>query len=111
MSDRYQRWFVVDYYNPSCSTKMEDQLMQWARSKWLNCSVYETSLEDMVKALKVKQGRFLEQNRRLKPVAISLGHFSQHSPIDVVRQLYIGNSHLSLRKIREELEYVEFVSV
>ena len=111
MSDRYQRWFVVDYYNPGCSTKMEDQLMQWARDKWLNCSVYETSLEDMVKALKVKQGRFLEQNRRLKPVAISLGHFTQYSPIDVVRQLYIGNSHLSLRKIREELEYVEFVSV
>ena len=111
MSDRYQRWFVVDYYNPGCSTKMEDQLMNWARDKCLNCSVYETSLEDMVKALKVKQGRFLEQNKRLKPVAITLGRFTQYSPIDVVRQLYIGNSYLSLRKIREELEYVEFVSV
>lgn len=111
MSDRYQRWYVVDYHNSYSRTKMEDQLMNWARNKWLNCSVYETSLEDMVKALKVKQGRFLEQNRRLKPVPISLGRFTQYSPDDIIRHLYIGGCYLSLRKIREELEYVEFVSV
>lgn len=111
MNPRYQRWFVVGYYNPSCSTKMEDQLMNWARDKWLYCSVYESSLEDMVKALKVKQGRFLEQNRRLKPVAITLGHFRQYSPDDIIRHLYVGDCHFTLRKIREELEYVEFVSV
>jgi len=111
MSDRYQRWFVVDYYNPAYSTKMEDQLMNWARNKWLNCSVYESSLEDMVKALKVKQGHFLEQNKRLKPVTITIGRFQQYSPNEVIKHLYIGNCHFTLRKIREELEFVEFVSV
>jgi len=111
MSDRYQRWFVVDYYNSASSTKMEDLLMNWARDKWLSCSVYESSLEDMVKALKVKQGRFLEQNKRLKPVAVTLGRFQQYSPDDIIRHLYIGNCHFTLRKIRQELEYVEFVSV
>ena len=111
MSDRYQRWFVVDYYNPACSTKMEDQLMNWARNKWLNCSVYKSSLEDMVKALKAKQGHFLEQNKRLKPVTITIGRFQQYSPNEVIKHLYIGNCHFTLRKIRKELEYVEFVSV
>ena len=90
---------------------MEDQLMQWARDKWLNCSVYETSLEDMVKALKVKQGRFLEQNKRLKPVAITMDGFYQYRPTDIHRHLRIGDCHFTLRLIRQELEYVEFVSV
>ena len=90
---------------------MEDQLMQWARDKWLNCSVYESSLEDMVKALKVKQGRFLEQNKRLKPVAIQLDSFYQYSPTDIHRRLRVGDCHFTLRLIRQELEYVEFVSV
>ena len=111
MSQRCQTWFVVDYYNMSSSSKMENLLMNWARDKWLNCSVNETSLEDMVKALKVKQGHFLEQNKRLKPVPITLDGFYRYSPDDIHRHLRVGSCYFSLQLIRKEIEHIDLLSV
>lgn len=99
----YQHWFVYDYYCAAGRPKMEDILMNWAQKQWLYCSVYETSLKDMVPRLKEKQNQFYEENKRLKKVDVRL---SKNGVYDNHMLLYIGSQSLRLREIREELEYV-----
>ena len=106
--NKYQRWFVFDCYTPAGRPKMEDALMNWAAKKWLHCTIYEHDLKDMVKALNNKQDRLHEENKRLKRVDIKLNHTSLFPDIQT---LWIGSQNLRLKRVREELEYVEFVSV
>ena len=99
----YQRWFVFDYYCAAGRPKMEDALMEWARKQWLYCSVYETSLKDMVLRLKEKQDQLYEENKRLKKIDIRL---CKNGVYDNMITIAIGAQSLRLREIREELEYV-----
>jgi hypothetical protein len=98
----YQRWFVTDYYICAGRPIMEDQLMQYAQKEWLYCSVYETFIPSMVKDLKERQDVLREANKRLKKVDI---YFHPIREDDDLVFLYIGQQHLTLRKIREEIEY------
>ena len=99
----YQRWFVVDYYAPAGRPQMEVQLMAYARKQWLHCSVYETFVPSMAKDLMDRQDILWNANKRLKKVDI---HTTSLRADDGVAWLYIGEQHLVLRKIREEIEYV-----
>ena len=98
----YQRWFVMDTYEPAGRPQMEDQLMDYAKKQWLHCSVYQTFIEGMVKDLKERQEILWNANKRLKKVDI---HASSLQAADGVVWLYIGEQHLTLRRIREEIEY------
>ena len=100
----YQRWFVVDYYTPAGRPQIEDQLMNYARKEWLHCSVYETFIPSMVKDLQERQELLWNANKRLKKVDI---HTSSLRADDDTVWLYIGAQHLTLRKIREEIEYTK----
>lgn len=98
----YQRWFVTDYYICAGRPQMEDQLMDFARKEWLYCSVYETFIPSMVKDLKERQDILWKANKRLKKVDIHVTPLRRDE--DLVF-LYVGAQHLTLRKIREEIEY------
>ena len=98
----HQRWFVVDCYAPAGRPQMEDQLMAYARKQWLHCTVYETFIPSMVKDLQDRQELLWNANKRLKKVDI---HYSSLGADDGIVWLYIGEQHLTLRKIREEIEY------
>lgn len=103
VTDPYQRYFVFDFYNPAGRPKMEDALLKWAAEKWLYCSVYEHDLKDLVKALKKRQDRLWEENKRLKKVDIKL---LKNPVFPEVNTLQIGDQNLRLRKIRKELEII-----
>lgn len=102
-TDPYQRYFVFGFYQHAGSPKMEDALMNWAIKEWLYCSVYEHDLKDLVKALKNKQERFYEENKRLKKVDIRL---TKNPVFPDVYTLHIGAQNLRLKKIRKELEII-----
>ena len=98
----YQRWFVTNYYICAGRPLMEDQLMDYARKTWLHCSVYETYIPSMVKELKERQDIIWEANKRLKKVDI---HVTPLRKDEDLVFLYVGAQHLTIQKIREEIEY------
>lgn len=98
----YQRWFVNNHYSVAGRPKMEDDLMKFAREKWMDCTVYESDIPRMVKVLKEKQEYLWAANKRLKKVDIST---SKHST-DGNCWLYIGAQHLVLRMVKEEIECI-----
>ena len=100
--DKYQRWFVYDYYIASGRPKMEDALMEIARKKWLYRSIYESDLKNMGKVMNQYQERLYNENKRLKKVNIGITDTR-----DKLCWLKIGEQSLRIRKIEEELEYVE----
>ena len=98
----YQRWFVNNHYSVAGRPKMEDDLMKFAREKWMDCTVYESDIPRMVEVLKAKQESLWSANKRLKKVDIST---SKHST-DGNCWLYIGAQHLGLRMVKEEIECI-----
>lgn len=102
-NNTYQRWFISNAYTVNGRPKMEAALMTYAREAWLHCSIYGFDLLDMVDVLGRVQGKLQMEHRQWAPVKVIL-------TVDdgtEVRWLKIGAQHLTLQKIREELEYVE----
>jgi hypothetical protein len=97
----YQRWFFDGAYVVAGRPKMEAELMHWAREKYLDCLVYETFIPEIVKEIRERQDRLYEQNKRLKKVEISLSK----NDSSYTRWLHIGAQHLTLRKVKEEIDY------
>ena len=100
-SPAYQRWFFDGTYVVAGRPKMETELMRLAREKYLDCLVYETYIPDIVKEIRERQDRLYEQNKRLKKVEIRLSKNDGSN----IRWLYIGEQHLTLRKVKEEIDY------
>ena len=97
----YQRWFFDSVYVVSGRPKMEDALMAYARQHYYECLVYESFIPEIVKEIRELQNRLYEQNKRLKKVLIVISKYDGSS----VRWLHIGDQHLTLRKVKEEIEY------
>ena len=100
-SPAYQRWFFDSAYVVAGRPKMEDALMHYAREHYYVCLVYETFLPEIVKEIQEHQDRLYEQNKRLKKVEIRLSKNDGSS----TRWLHIGAQHLTIRKVKEEIDY------
>ena len=100
----YQRWFVNSHYSVAGRPKMEDELMNFAREKWMDCLVYETDIPRMVVVLKEKQEKIYAENKRLKKVEISTSKYTTDG--DCWLYLYIGAQHLCLRRVAKEIECI-----
>lgn len=98
LEDKYPRWFVYDSYTPAGRPKLEDALMTWAKVNYEYCLISEELLSYVIEQIKKKQDELWEQNKRLKKVEIRL---SQIHPGN--KWLYIGDQHLALRKVRDEI--------
>lgn len=101
MSQNYQRWFFDGAYVVAGRPKMEAELMSHFREKYLDCLVYETFIPEIVKEIQGYQDRLYEQNKRLKKVEIRLSKNDGSN----TRWLHIGEQHLTLRKVKSEIEY------
>lgn len=101
MEEKYPRWFVYDYYTYSGAPKLEDALMTWARLQYLHCLIAESLLDYVVKKIQEKQEELWAENKRLKKVEI---RFSKSDWDSGHKWLYIGSQHLSLRKVKDEIE-------
>ena len=97
----YQRWFFDGAYVVAGRPKMENMLMHYARAKYDECLVYESFLPSIALELLDQQNRYYEQNKRLKKVEIRLSKDDGSN----IRWLRIGEQHLTIRKVREEIDY------
>lgn len=101
LEDKYPRWFVYDSYTPAGRPKLEDALMTWAKVNYEYCLIADELLPYVVEQIKKKQDELWEQNKRLKKVEIRLSQNNSFHPGN--KWLYIGDQHLALRKVRDEI--------
>lgn len=97
MTDKKPRWFVYDYYTAAGRPKMEDALMEVAKTIYLNRIINDPA--QIVEYIKRRQETLHMANKRLKKVDIA---FSDYTADHVNALLKIGQQHLRLRRIREE---------
>lgn len=102
LEDKYPRWFVYDSYTPAGRPKLEYALMTWANANYMYCLISEKLLSYVIEQIKKKQDELWEQNKRLKKVEIRLSQYNSFHPDN--KWLYIGEQHLALRKVRDEIE-------
>lgn len=102
MEERYPRWFVSEDYSPSGRPKLETELTEFAKQKFLYRIVDDDNLDQLELILADKQERIYEANRRLKKVRLVLGPARTFSG-KTFRFLYIGDSYLTLTKVRGEV--------
>ena len=105
-NNNYQRWFVDSFYTYAGAPKLEAALMRYARHHFLHCLVYEKDIKDVVSNIKAAQEKIYEQNRRLKKVRVECSKTRLGADDDII-WLYIGEQHLVLQKVREEIETVD----
>lgn len=107
MNDCYDaRWFIHDYYVAAGRPKAEDATMRYAQEKYLYNLVSENALEDIQMDIERYCLKIRQENKRLAPVDI-------HYTADKRRRangedhmwLMIGQQHLSLRKVKNTIEY------
>jgi hypothetical protein len=101
MTDKYQRWFFTGHYSVSGRPKLEDMMMSYAKEQFLHALVYESFLPKLVEELKEHQDRLYAENKRLKKVDISLSKGYD----DGLRWLKIGEQHLTLQRVKYEIDY------
>lgn len=102
MEEKYPRWFVSEDYSPSGRPKLESELTEFAKQKFLYRIVDDDNLDQLELILADKQERIYEANRRLKKVRIELSRSVAYTD-KTYRWLRIGESHLTLTKVKGEV--------
>lgn len=102
MEEKYPRWFVSEDYSPSGRPKLETELVEYAKERFLYRIVDDENLDQLELILADKQERIFAANRRLKKVRIQLSRAQTYSG-KTFCWLYIGDSHLTLTKVKGEV--------
>ena len=97
-------WFVEDVYGPAGRPKIEADLARYAKGMLLDCLVHDDDLPFLVEKLKHQQAEIRKENLRLKPCEIRLSETFYSSGTEKIRWIYVGASHIALRKCRATLE-------
>lgn len=102
--NNYQRWFVFGTYQYSGAPKLETDLYNFARERYLYTLVYETDIDEMLRDITAKAELLHRAHKNCKPVDVrrSKDHGYQDNSI----WLYMGAHALQLRKVKEELEII-----
>ena len=96
-------WFVDDVYDPAGRPKLEEALTRYAKGMLLDCLVHDDDLPFLVEKLKHQQAEIRKENLRLKPCEIKLSEIF-YACNQKIRWIYIGSSHIVLRKCRATIE-------
>ena len=95
-------YFVYDfYYSVSNSTKTESAVMTYARDNYMYWLISERALDAVVNDLKAYMIGIMDENKRLKPIDISLSN--ELYEFEGNRSIYIGGNSLKLRKVKDTL--------
>ena len=95
-TDKKPRWFVYDYYTAAGRPKLEDALMEEAKTIYLYRIIVNP--DQMVEFMKQRQEVLYAANKRLKKVDIKFSH----SVVTDHAHFKIGQQSLRMRKIRED---------
>ena len=104
MNDCYDaRWFVSGHHHLSGRPSMENLLVREAISNLEHCIVYEKDFRNIVADLGFTQKKIRLEKPNLKKVDNLT--ILRHGPDDDIAWLTIGESHLTLQKIKAEIKY------
>lgn len=103
MKDNDTRWFVSGQHYLSGRPVLEKLLMREAIAGYMHCIIYEKDLPRILTELDKTQKALLLEKPNLKEI----GNLSVlcHTPHDDVAWLTIGESHLTLQKVKNTIEY------
>ena len=96
-----QKYFIEHFYAPSGLTTMESYLVDIARGA-IHCVYDQPSLEAFADYLRKQQDLYLSQNKRCKPVKITL-HFSDGKPFGVGTGMSIGRMSIMISDVEKEI--------
>lgn len=91
-----QEWFCYDSYAASLRTKMEEEVLRYARKTLLYHIIHEGDFSQVIRELEMRQDALSKVNPRWKRVKFS---FEDNGIVDGHCWLRIGDSNLSLRKV------------
>lgn len=96
-----QKYFIEHFFAPSGLTTMESRLVDIARGA-IHCVYDQPSLEAFADYLRKQQDLYLSQNKRCKPVKITL-HFSDGKPFGAGTGMSIGRMSIMISDVEKEI--------
>ena len=95
-----RRYFVIDIHRASDACAMERELVEWARSIYMNVLVKEDSIYKIAVKVSNEQLRILNEKPRRQPVLVDWGINELVNGHAYVR---IGTSQISLALVQGEV--------
>ena len=96
-----QKYFIEYFYTPSGTTVVEKRLADIAKGA-IHCIYDRPSLEAFADYLRKQQDLYLSQNKRCKPVKITL-HFSDGKPFGAGTGMSIGRMSIMISDVEKEI--------